>query len=243
MIVYISENKINGKCYVGQTRVNLPNRKSQHKFHSIHNTSNSLFHKAIKEYGWENFEWRVLCKCTSDDELDKKELDYIKKLNTLRPNGYNMTTNKHGYLGTSLKGKNNPRYNDHRTFEEIHGKEKAEEIKRKLRETFTKERLESMREFTSKMMKLNNPMNNEESRKKLSKTRTGGNNPASIYDWIFITPLGGVYYTDCLREFCRKNKTLQRGVLGKMHKEEFMKKTIKYKGWKCIKNLKENLKN
>lgn len=52
------------------------------------------------------------------------EFRYIKQYDTLIPNGYNMTLKTCGNLGFDFGGKNNPRYGDHRTYEEIHGKER-----------------------------------------------------------------------------------------------------------------------
>lgn len=51
---------------------------------------NGEFHKAIREHGKESFTLKILCTCHKN-ELNDLEKFYIKKYNTLHPNGYNMT--------------------------------------------------------------------------------------------------------------------------------------------------------
>jgi group I intron endonuclease len=237
-IIYKVINKINGICYIGQTRSSITHRKSQHKFKSK-NGSKGLLHTAIREYGWENFEWKIIDSCSSENMLNEYEVKYINQFNTLKPNGYNMTLNKYGFLGTDLSGKNNPRYGDHRTYEEIHGKEKAERIKQKLKNTFTEERKKEIGILTTQRLLTNNPMNNEKSRKKLSETRKGGNNPAALYKWEFILPNGKTYHTDCLREFCRETGFKRHILMKIIEHKNYKPRDVFYQGWKCIKTFKE----
>ena len=51
---------------------------------------NGEFHKAIREHGKESFTLKILCTCHKN-ELNELEQLFIKKYNTLHPNGYNMT--------------------------------------------------------------------------------------------------------------------------------------------------------
>ena len=46
--------------------------------------------KDIEKYGLENFEFEILDTASSKEELDKKQKEYIKKFNSLEPNGYNV---------------------------------------------------------------------------------------------------------------------------------------------------------
>jgi len=237
-IIYKSTNKITGKHYIGQTKVNLPNRKSQHKFHA-NNGCKFLFHTAIRKYGWDNFKWEILYDCVTPEDLNEKELNYIKEYNSLKPNGYNMSLNKHGFLGTSLSGKNNPRYGDHRTWEEIHGKEKADRMKEEKSALYKdKVFLKDMKRKVSESLKKNNPMHNPKHRETLSKIRMGGNNPTAIWEWKFILPDGTIYKTDCLRQFCRETG-FSRAILTKIHKKDYHPRTPFYKEWKVVKTLKE----
>ncbi len=45
----------------------------------------------IEKYGLESFEFEVLDTASSQEELNRKQRDYIKKFNSLEPQGYNLT--------------------------------------------------------------------------------------------------------------------------------------------------------
>ena len=88
MFIYKIENIINGKKYIGQTVNN--NRWSEHK----HNLNNELHHNkklqsAWNKYGKGAFKFEILQNANSLEELDKLEIEYIKKLNSIAA-GYNM---------------------------------------------------------------------------------------------------------------------------------------------------------
>ncbi len=46
--------------------------------------------KDIEKYGLENFEFEILDTASNQEELDRKQKEYIKKYNSLEPNGYNL---------------------------------------------------------------------------------------------------------------------------------------------------------
>ena len=46
--------------------------------------------KVIEKYGLENFDFEILDIASSQEEVDKKQRDYIKKYNSLEPRGYNI---------------------------------------------------------------------------------------------------------------------------------------------------------
>jgi len=83
--VYKITNILNNKSYVGQ--------KFSPVFIDKYWGSGVYIRKAIKKYGLENFKREILCWCKTRDELDDRELYYIKQYNTLSPNGYNLTLN------------------------------------------------------------------------------------------------------------------------------------------------------
>ena len=89
MLIYKVENKINGKIYIGQTIRTLEKRKSDH-INDTFKGSSLPFHNAIKKYGQYNFGWKILEECNSIEELNEKEEYWIRKLNTISPNGYNL---------------------------------------------------------------------------------------------------------------------------------------------------------
>lgn len=89
--IYCFTNLINNKQYIGQS-VNILNRKNQHyyRYKNLNDSGyNMPIHLAFRKYGWDNFTFEILEEC-SIEELDEKEIYWIKKKNTLSPNGYNV---------------------------------------------------------------------------------------------------------------------------------------------------------
>ena len=78
MIIYKATNKINGKVYIGQTEKTLEHRKEVH--HRDSERMDTYFYRAIRKYGWENFEWEVIDdSATTREELNALEQYYIAK--------------------------------------------------------------------------------------------------------------------------------------------------------------------
>lgn len=119
-LVYKATNKINGKAYIGYTS-NLRRRKNDHKHSAaINKYPNVLFHKAIRKYGWDQFDWEILFE-SSDKSLvyDKMEPHFISKFDTINT-GYNMcyggqgnseprTEEQKAHLSSVLKGRKKPK--------------------------------------------------------------------------------------------------------------------------------------
>lgn len=82
--IYKIENLLNNKCYIGQS-IDIEQRWLKHKSAK----DDFLIHKALRKYGIENFIFEILVIC-DQNELNAKECEYIKKYNSLIPNGYNM---------------------------------------------------------------------------------------------------------------------------------------------------------
>ncbi|MGM7722533.1 helix-turn-helix domain-containing protein [Metabacillus sp. Hm71] len=94
MIIYTATNKVNGKIYVGQTIQVFKNRKKQHRvvaYNPEAKNYNSKFYRAIRKYGWDVFEWKVIDKADTQGELDNKEKYWISHFNCLDDSfGYNQ---------------------------------------------------------------------------------------------------------------------------------------------------------
>lgn len=81
MIIYKTTNKINGKIYVGKDAANDP----------TYIGSGMLLASAIKKYGRENFVKTIIEVCESLQQLDEREVYWIRTLNaTDRHIGYNI---------------------------------------------------------------------------------------------------------------------------------------------------------
>jgi len=101
--IYKIINTVNGKCYIGVTIQSNPNERwSNHKSHNRQGNGCPFLMKAFKKYGEESFKFEVLIICF-DEDVFKFEPYYIKKYNTLSPNGYNVATG--GKIGMSFLGK------------------------------------------------------------------------------------------------------------------------------------------
>lgn len=116
--IYMIENVKNNKKYIGQTlQHDINNRWKQHKLVSKKSIGQILYN-AYKKYGIDNFKFKIICICF-DCDTNKYEIEYIKKYNTLYPNGYNLleggNNKKHNQytiniLKEKLSGKNHPNY-------------------------------------------------------------------------------------------------------------------------------------
>jgi group I intron endonuclease len=104
--IYKAVNKINGKCYIGFDS-SWPKRQKRHIRDSYNEKSvayNDIFHKSIRKYGQENFEWSLLyCSLDGKHTKDVMENHFIEEnnsyINCVKPNGYNMTLGGDGMLG------------------------------------------------------------------------------------------------------------------------------------------------
>lgn len=100
--IYQILNKITKKCYIGETKSkDVVWRWNQHKQKIESNKGCPALRDAIKKYGIDNFEFSVLIICF-DDERFKYEREYIRKYNSVVPNGYNITN---GGEGGGFQGK------------------------------------------------------------------------------------------------------------------------------------------
>lgn len=83
--VYLHVNKFNGKIYIGITS-KKPEKRWQNGYGYGKDT---YFGRAIKKYGWNNFDHYILEYDLSKEEAGEKEKYYIQYFNSLTPNGYN----------------------------------------------------------------------------------------------------------------------------------------------------------
>ena len=89
--IYKIENLINGKIYIGQS-TDIKRRWYNHKRvinEILYDSYNYPLYRSMRKYGVENFSFEILEECLIE-EMDQKEFFYIKKFNSLIPNGYNQ---------------------------------------------------------------------------------------------------------------------------------------------------------
>lgn len=88
--IYVITNIVTNQLYVGQSK-DANKRFTTHKLAK----DNTLLHKAMREFGPQNFKMRILESQVED--FNEKEQYWIEELDTLYPKGYNMTKGGEGY--------------------------------------------------------------------------------------------------------------------------------------------------
>ena len=89
--IYCYRRLSDGLCYVGQS-VDLEERRNQHQRES---SRHCYIDNAIKKHGIDAFVFEILELC-EEDILDQREIHWIAALDTVHPNGFNLT---HGGKG------------------------------------------------------------------------------------------------------------------------------------------------
>lgn len=97
-LIYKYTNLVNNKVYIGQTTEKIARRYYRHMNQLDDNT---YFHRAIKKYGIENFALEIVEDNIPLEELDNREIYWIKYFDSYYTSnkGYNLT--KGGQWGTS----------------------------------------------------------------------------------------------------------------------------------------------
>jgi group I intron endonuclease len=100
--IYKITNKLSKKCYIGETTEENPEERwKRHKYAISKGTGCPALRDAVVKYGLENFTFEVLIICFDENRYDH-EKEYIKKYNSVVPNGYNILE---GGAGGGFKGK------------------------------------------------------------------------------------------------------------------------------------------
>lgn len=87
--IYGIRHKVSNRWYVGQA-YDIRKRFKDHKAFASTKTRKHLY-LAFRKYGFSAFAWRILERCEKP-ELNRRERFWIQKLNSVEPNGYNLTT-------------------------------------------------------------------------------------------------------------------------------------------------------
>lgn len=118
--VYLHRNKINNKCYIGQTCKRVEHRWNNGRGYK----SNTYFYRAIQKYGWDSFDHCILKSDLTPEEADYWEKYYIEEYKSTNPQfGYNLesggnvakvisdvTKQRMSQNHYNVRGKNNPMY-------------------------------------------------------------------------------------------------------------------------------------
>lgn len=94
--IYKVTNQINNKSYIGKSKHIYLRWKQHHTepFNKNANAYNTLFYRAIRKYGIDQFKFEIIEECL-EKELNERERYWIKQYNTFilstNSQGYNMT--------------------------------------------------------------------------------------------------------------------------------------------------------
>jgi group I intron endonuclease len=99
MLAYMGTNTKTGQRYVGVTSQRFRTRLNEHRSSALTGSTN-LLHQAIREHGWDAFEWEQIAECDDRDLLLLIEREAVDKFKTHRDaGGYNMTSGGAGVAG------------------------------------------------------------------------------------------------------------------------------------------------
>lgn len=112
--IYVFRNKLNGKCYVGQSVE--PEKRYNAHINAAKHGSKYHFHRALRKYGIENFDYFLVYGNHLPIEnirniLNEQERKWVKFFDSYN-NGYNMTPGGDGSGKSGTKGMLGKNHND-----------------------------------------------------------------------------------------------------------------------------------
>lgn len=97
--IYKITNNINQKVYIGQTINNMNKRFKKHLSQVNCKNICSALYAAFKKYGQDNFIIEsIVTGDYTKEELNELEVFYIKKYNSISPNGYNLQSGGNSFM-------------------------------------------------------------------------------------------------------------------------------------------------
>lgn len=180
MVIYKIENLINGKLYVGQTSRSIESRFLDHS------KGDMIIGRAIKKYGIQSFKISVIDNATDKQVLNEKEKYWIKQLNSLSPNGYNISIGgTGGNLGELVNAKFLGKKQSEETIAKIrakrigqkHSKETIAKMMGRRHSEETKEKMRHPHKKPKEGHRMGKAVRTEEYRKNIGLASKGRKNP------------------------------------------------------------------
>ena len=128
-LIYLHRNKINGKCYVGQT-----NQKPEARWGGWGQrySDQEYFYRAIQKYGWDNFEHIILEENIPQEFVDEREIYWGGYYHALAPEGYSLHLGSYTNHIESELAKNNRSEVSQKNWENEQYRQKVIEGRKKM---------------------------------------------------------------------------------------------------------------
>lgn len=114
-MTYVAKCKSTDKRYVGYSGCTLKWKQTSHRYQAFVLNASFYFHRAIRKYGWDDFEWEVAGKYQTKTLACAAEIKLISDLKQQGHKLYNMTSGGDGApnlteeslykIGTAWRGK------------------------------------------------------------------------------------------------------------------------------------------
>ena len=247
--IYMIQNKVNGKIYIGQS-VNIEKRWKNHKseLRGNHHYNEHLQH-AWNKYGEDNFEFTVICEC-DENQLNAREEYYIFELMSYdRRVGYNRTYGGGSGLPTeetrqkrseiqkirmsnpeirkkiseALKGEKNPNYGRTGEKHPLYGTHLSEEQRKRISEA-NKGENHPMYGRTGKLSPNYGKLRSEETKRKISEAKKGKHLPEEARKKMSEVRKGKHHSEETKRKISEAHKGEKAVWYGKHFSEEHRKK-------------------
>lgn len=158
--IYKIINIINGKIYVGQRKSKVIPENDIKYF-----GSGVVIKSSIKKYGKDNFEKEIIEICNSIN-INEREIFWICKLNSMLPNGYNLTEGGDGFRGMKFS-------QEHKINLSKAIKKSITPERRKMMSEVAKNRVDSMETRAKKSKSFLGRKHSEETKNKLRELNLG----------------------------------------------------------------------
>lgn len=99
--IYKATCLVNGKHYIGLSGQRIGYRITQHRHQAIEGNCQVHFHRAIRKYGWENFNFEIVAFAISSEAAKLIEADLIQDYDSFNE-GYNSTLGGEGCNGFKM---------------------------------------------------------------------------------------------------------------------------------------------
>jgi group I intron endonuclease len=201
--IYIATNMVSGKAYIGKTIQPFNKRMKAHAYDAKVKRYGSVFHRAIRKYGIESFDYVNVE--IPDNDLDEAEQMFIDDYKEVGITLYNMTSGGTG--GATNTGKTFTK--EHK--EKISKANKGRKLSKKHREKLSQAKIG----YT--------PWHKGKKCPTIAAAKQGAKNPAAK-EVVLICPNGKEKSYKCLAEAARDNgldnTCLSKVALGKYKKHK-----------------------